>query len=62
MVILAGNYSVCVFFALSGYVLSSSFDRTTLGAVALTAKRALRLGIPILAVTLFAWVLVASGL
>jgi peptidoglycan/LPS O-acetylase OafA/YrhL len=62
MLIFAGNYSVCVFFALSGYVLASSFNRTTLSAVALTAKRALRLGIPILAVTLFAWALAASGL
>ena len=62
MLPLAGNYSVCVFFALSGYVLASSFRRTGLGAVALTAKRTLRLGIPILAVTLFAWALAASGL
>ena len=58
----AGNYSVCVFFALSGYVLAASFRRSELGAVALTIKRALRLGIPILAVTLFAWALAASGL
>jgi len=62
MLPLAGNYSVCVFFALSGYVLASSFRRTELGALALTIKRALRLGIPILAVTLFAWALAASGL
>ncbi len=62
MLPLAGNYSVSVFFALSGYVLASSFRRTELGAVALTVKRALRLGIPILAVTLFAWALAAGGL
>jgi peptidoglycan/LPS O-acetylase OafA/YrhL len=59
---LAGNYAVCVFFALSGFVLASSFSRTKLGTIALVTKRSLRLAIPILAVTLFAWAIVACGL
>ncbi len=59
---LAGNYAVCVFFALSGFVLASSFSRSSLSAVALAAKRTLRLAIPILAVTMFAWAIVVCGL
>ena len=59
---LTGNYAVGVFFVLSGFVLAASFSRTRLSAVALTVKRTLRLGIPILAVSLFAWAIVASGL
>jgi peptidoglycan/LPS O-acetylase OafA/YrhL len=59
---LAGNYSVCVFFALSGFVLASSFSRTALGAPALIVKRTIRLGIPILSVCLVSWLLLSSGL
>jgi peptidoglycan/LPS O-acetylase OafA/YrhL len=57
-----GNSAVCLFFALSGFVLTSSFHRTRLGGLALVVKRTLRLGIPILAVSLFVWALVAGGL
>ncbi len=59
---IVGNSAVCLFFALSGFVLTSSFNRTRLGAVALVIKRTLRLGIPILAVSLIVWGLIAGGL
>jgi peptidoglycan/LPS O-acetylase OafA/YrhL len=57
-----GNSAVCLFFALSGFVLTSSFHRTRLSLAALVIKRTLRLGIPILAVSLFVWAVVAGGL
>jgi len=60
--LIVGNSAVCLFFALSGFVLTTSFHRTRLGAIPLVIKRTLRLGIPILAVSLFVWALVASGL
>lgn len=59
---LAGDYAVCLFFALSGFVLAHSFSRTNLGASALIVKRYARLCLPILAACLFSWVLLASGL
>jgi peptidoglycan/LPS O-acetylase OafA/YrhL len=59
---LAGDYSVCIFFALSGFVLAHSFSRTRLDAPALAVKRYVRLGLPILAACLFSWALLANGL
>src|SRR5690242_2531901 len=59
---LAGDYAVCLFFALSGFVLAHSFSRTNLGASALIVKRYARLCLPILAACLFSWALLASGL
>jgi peptidoglycan/LPS O-acetylase OafA/YrhL len=56
------NYAVCVFLVLSGFVLAYAFGEGTLGMAALVVKRALRLGVPILAATLFAWALLAGGL
>lgn len=56
------NFSVCLFFVLSGLVLAHAFTATRLGMAALAMKRLLRLGLPILAVTLFAWALHAAGL
>lgn len=43
-------------------MLTSSFQRSRLSLAALVIKRTLRLGIPILAVCLFVWALVAGGL
>lgn len=56
------NFSVCLFFVLSGFVLAHAFSATRLGIAALAVKRLLRLGLPILVVTLFAWALHAAGL
>src|SRR5580698_99847 len=56
------NFSVCVFLVLSGFVLAHAFSGGRLGAAALAVKRAVRLGLPILAATLFAWALLAAGL
>jgi peptidoglycan/LPS O-acetylase OafA/YrhL len=56
------NFSVCVFLVLSGFVLAHAFSGGRLGAAALVAKRAVRLGLPILAATLFGWAVLAAGL
>lgn len=58
---LAGNLSVCVFFALSGYVLSASLARTTQGALPLLVKRYVRFALPMLSACLLAWALLAAG-
>ena len=55
------NFSVCVFLVLSGFVLAHVFSRTPMGIPALTVKRAFRLGIPILAVNICSWALLAAG-
>ena len=60
-VALPGNLSVCLFFALSGYVLAGSFSRTPLGIAALITRRYVRLGLPIFVVTMVAWALYATG-
>ncbi|MEA1647719.1 acyltransferase [Nitrospirillum sp. BR 11164] len=59
---MAGNYAVCVFFLLSGFVLAGSFATTRLGMIPLVLKRYLRLTLPILAVILFSWALLTCGL
>lgn len=45
----SGNFAVCVFFVLSGYVLSYKFIKTNDGGslISLAVKRYLRLGVPI---------------
>ncbi len=62
--LVAGELAVCVFFVLSGYVLSVGFwekpDRRVVASNFL--KRYLRLEIPILASVLFSWLLLALGL
>jgi peptidoglycan/LPS O-acetylase OafA/YrhL len=62
LVPLAGNLAVCIFFALSGYVLSQSFATTGLGIVALVLKRYTRLSIPILTACLVSYSLLAGNL
>jgi peptidoglycan/LPS O-acetylase OafA/YrhL len=57
----AGNFAVCVFFVLSGFVLSRSFSRTDLTAIASVIKRYLRLTIPITAANLVALVVGISA-
>ena len=56
-----GNLSVCLFFALSGYVLAGSFNRTSLGVTALVVRRYVRLGLPIFVVVMISWALHATG-
>jgi peptidoglycan/LPS O-acetylase OafA/YrhL len=56
-----GDLSVCIFFLLSGYVLSRSFSRTRLGIPALVIKRYVRLGVPIFVIVLLSWALIAAG-
>jgi peptidoglycan/LPS O-acetylase OafA/YrhL len=51
---------VCVL-VLSGFVLAHVFSHTRIGPAALAAKRAVRLGLPILAATLFSWGILAAG-
>ncbi len=52
-----GNFAVCIFFTLSGYVLAAMCSRTRLGLPSLAIRRYLRLAGPILATSAFAWVL-----
>jgi peptidoglycan/LPS O-acetylase OafA/YrhL len=59
---LAGNFSVCIFFALSGYVLSKSFASTGLGMVGLLFKRYTRLVLPIFAICMLSCLLLWLGL
>lgn len=56
-----GNLAVCVFFLMSGYVLSLSFSKTHLGVIALFIKRYTRLVLPILTVCLISYALLAAG-
>jgi peptidoglycan/LPS O-acetylase OafA/YrhL len=58
----AGNLSVCIFFILSGYVLSQSYSATRQSWPALAVRRFVRLIIPMLAGCLAAWVLIALHL
>ena len=56
------NFSVCIFLVLSGYVLAHVYRNDRLGVAGLAAKRFVRLGIPVLAATMLAWMLLATGL
>jgi peptidoglycan/LPS O-acetylase OafA/YrhL len=56
-----GNFGVCIFFILSGYVLASLAQNSTLSLSAQTIRRYLRLAIPILLTSSVAWALLALG-
>ncbi|TWB51684.1 peptidoglycan/LPS O-acetylase OafA/YrhL [Rhizobium sp. ERR 922] len=56
------NFSVCIFLALSGYVLARSFYQSPLSFPQLVFKRTIRLGLPVLAASIFGWSLLKSGL
>ncbi len=62
-IIVNGNFAVCLFFVLSGFVLSHRF--LGLGELdglrRLAAKRYLRLALPVLAAVLLAWAILAVG-
>jgi peptidoglycan/LPS O-acetylase OafA/YrhL len=57
-----GNAAVCVFFVLSGYVLTDLSRRSELTLQAQAVRRYLRLVGPILLTSTFAWALLALGL
>jgi peptidoglycan/LPS O-acetylase OafA/YrhL len=57
-----GNSGVCVFFILSGYVMTDFARHTTLSLPAQSIRRYLRLAIPILITSVFSWALLYLGL
>ena len=57
-----GNAAVCVFFVLSAYVLADLSRRSTLSVPAQAVRRYLRLIVPMLLTSTFAWALLAAGL
>jgi peptidoglycan/LPS O-acetylase OafA/YrhL len=56
-----GNAAVCIFFVLSGYVLSDLVQRSPLSFPAQAARRYARLVGPMLITSTFAWALLALG-
>jgi putative glycosyltransferase (TIGR04372 family) len=61
-VIWGGDFGVCIFFVLSGYVLSQFYTTTDLGFPAMLARRYARLAIPMVFSTLLAFLLLKAGL
>lgn len=61
-VLWTGNFGVCIFFVLSGYVLSDFCQRTTLSFPAQLARRYCRLAFPMLLTSTLAWALLHAGL
>lgn len=59
--VLNGNAAVCVFFVLSGYVLSDLTRRSPLNFLAQATRRYTRLVFPMLITSAFAWALLALG-
>ncbi len=59
--LVAGNFSVCIFFALSGFVLSARYFQThsRRAVIAGARRRYLRLSIPVLASVMLAFVLIS---
>lgn len=62
-VLWSGRLPVCVFFVLSGYVLTKRFltSGSIDGVRSMAARRYLRLGIPVFGSTMFAYALMATG-
>jgi peptidoglycan/LPS O-acetylase OafA/YrhL len=56
------NFSVTIFLALSGFVLANSFHNSRLALPGLVVRRAIRLGVPVLAASLLGWALLENGL
>jgi len=57
-----GDFGVCIFFILSGYVLAQFCSHTRLGLLAMMVRRYLRLALPMLFSTLFAFALLDFGM
>jgi peptidoglycan/LPS O-acetylase OafA/YrhL len=60
----AGNFSVCIFFVLSGYVLTQKFFKTRDNNVIISSamRRYIRLFIPVFAAVMLSYLLASSGL
>jgi peptidoglycan/LPS O-acetylase OafA/YrhL len=58
---LNANAAVCIFFVLSGFVLSELAQHSPLSFPAQAVRRYLRLVVPMLATSTFAWALLAAG-
>ena len=56
-----GDFGVCIFFVLSGYVLSQFSMTTNLGFLAMLARRYARLALPMAFSTVLAFVIMKSG-
>ncbi|HEX2549533.1 MAG TPA: acyltransferase family protein, partial [Gammaproteobacteria bacterium] len=54
-----GNFAVCIFFVISGFVLSEFCQKTTISFPAQLVRRYLRLAIPMLITSAFAWLLLS---
>jgi peptidoglycan/LPS O-acetylase OafA/YrhL len=61
-VLCSGNFAVCIFFVLSGYVLSDFCERSRLSFPAQLARRYCRFAVPMLLISTFAWLLLHFGL
>lgn len=59
----AGNFSVCIFFVLSGYVLTQKYFRTKDKKIIVSGavRRYIRLFVPVLAVTILSFLLASTG-
>lgn len=59
----AGNFSVCIFFVLSGYVLTQKYFRTRDKKIIISGavRRYIRLFVPVLAVTILSFLLASTG-
>jgi peptidoglycan/LPS O-acetylase OafA/YrhL len=57
-----GTAAVCIFFVLSGYVLSELAQSSPLSFPAQAVRRYIRLVVPMLVTSTFAWALLAAGL
>lgn len=59
----AGNFSVCIFFVLSGYVLTQKYFRTKDKKIIVSGavRRYIRLFVPVLAVTILSLLLASTG-
>jgi peptidoglycan/LPS O-acetylase OafA/YrhL len=58
----AGSLAVCIFFGLSGFVLTHAYSRSRQSWLALVIRRYVRLGIPMFAGCLVSWMLLNAGL
>ncbi len=57
-----GNFAVCIFFVISGYVLSEFCSKTKLSFPAQIVRRYFRLAFPMLITSMFAWALLRFNL
>lgn len=60
----AGNFSVCIFFVLSGYVLTQKYFKTKENGVIISSavRRYLRLFVPVFAAVMLSYLLASAGL